>query len=255
MPHFGHSLSSMIAARVTGHVRTEYEAVVPRIVVAEDETDVLDSILYGLQSEGFAASGFTDGDSALEAVEAGGYDVVVLDILMPGLSGLDVCRRVRERSFVPIILLTAKDREIDRVLGLELGADDYMVKPFSLAELASRIRSLLRRIELDRAVGAEPARSIGGLRVDIGRHSVAVDGTEARLTHSEFKLVALLASRPGRVFSRRQLMEHVWNGDYDGDERACDVHVSNLRRKLELDHARPRRIVTVAGIGYRLEAA
>jgi len=225
------------------------------VLVAEDEADLLESIIYGLRSEGFSVDGIADGTSALESLDAGGYDVVVLDVFMPGLSGFEVCRRLRERSTVPVILLTARDREIDRVLGLELGADDYVTKPFSLAELASRIRSVLRRIELDRRDGAEPARSIGGLRVDVSRHSVTVDGAEVRLTRSEFKLIALLASQPGRVFSRTQLMEHLRDGDYDGDERACDVHVSNLRGKLECDSARPRRIVTVPGLGYRLLAA
>jgi len=226
---------------------------VPRVLVAEDEADVLDSVVYALDAEGFEVDGFLDGIRALDAAESGGYDLLILDVFMPGLTGFEICRRLRERSVVPIILLTAKDREIDRVLGLELGADDYVTKPFSLAELASRVRSLLRRIELDRTAGAEPALQVGSLRVDRGRHRVSVDGVELRVTRTEFKVISLLAAHPGRTFSRERIMRHVWNGGYDGDERACDVHVSNLRRKLELDPKHPRRIVTVRDIGYRLE--
>jgi len=227
----------------------------PRVLVAEDEADVLESLVYELRREGFEVDAFLDGQSAFDAAASRGYDVLILDVFMPGLTGLEVCQHVRKRSVVPIILLTAKDREIDRVLGLELGADDYVTKPFSLAELTSRVRSLLRRIELDREVGAEPPLRVGALRVDRVRHRASVDGVDVRLTHTEFKLISLLAAHPGRTLSRNRIMRHLWNGDYDGDERACDVHVSNLRRKLERDPSTPRQIVTVRDIGYRLESA
>ena len=235
--------------------RLDERALAPRILVAEDEADVLASLVYGLRHESFEVDAFLDGETALRAAESNGYDLVVLDVLMPGLSGLAVCQRVRERSVVPIIMLTARDREIDRVLGLELGADDYVTKPFSLAELASRIRSLLRRVELDRTAGAEPALRVGTLRIDRASHRASLNGGQLRLTHTEFKLISLFAAHPGRTFSRDHIMRHLWNGDYDGDQRACDVHVSNLRRKIEDDSRRPRRIVTVRDIGYRLEAA
>ena len=171
---------------------------------------------------------------------------------MPKLSGTDVCRTLRAESDVPILLLTARDAELDRVLGLELGADDYVTKPFSMAELVSRVRSILRRRELDRAAGTSAVRDIGGVRVDFGRHQVFADGEPVHLTPSEFKVLALLAEEPERVFSRRQVMEHLWQSIYVGDERACDVHISNLRRKIERDPANPERIVTVRSIGYKL---
>ena len=251
----GYSGSLMLQQSATLDAHRTEPATAPRVLVAEDEADVLASVVYGLRHEGFEVDAFLDGETALRAAESNGYDLVVLDVLMPGLSGLSVCQRVRERSIVPIIMLTARDREIDRVLGLELGADDYVTKPFSLAELASRVRSLLRRVELDRRAGAEPPLRVGTLRIDRASHRASLNGDEVRLTHTEFKLISLLATHPGRTFSRDHIMRHLWNGDYDGDQRACDVHVSNLRRKLEDDSRRPRRIVTVRDIGYRLEAA
>ena len=159
---------------------------------------------------------------------------------------------MRAESDVPIIMLTARDAELDRVLGLELGADDYVTKPFSLAEIASRVRALLRRRELDRhgAVGATIQQA--GIMIDLARHAVAVDGQSVHLTRSEFKVLALLASRPGEVFSRREIMEHLWDSTYVGDARACDVHIANLRRKLERDPANPARLITVREAGYRL---
>jgi two-component system response regulator RegX3 len=192
----------------------------------------------------------------LEAARSGGYDLVVLDVMMPRLQGTEVCRRLRAESIVPIIMLTAKDTESDRVLGLELGADDYVTKPFSSAELVSRVRALLRRRELDLAEGGEATTAaVGGIRVDLRRHEVEVDGKPAALTASEFKLLALLVEQPDRVFSRQQIMEHLWESTYVGDARACDVHISNLRRKLERDPARPTRIVTVREFGYKLVAS
>jgi two-component system response regulator RegX3 len=177
--------------------------------------------------------------------------------MLPGLLGTDVCRILRSESTLPIILLTAKDAEVDRVVGLELGADDYVTKPFSSAELVSRVRALLRRRELDLSeANAGPTVTVGGLSVDLTRHRVTVDGgDEVSLTPSEFKLLALLASEPDRVFSREQIMQHLWEASYVGDARACDVHVSNLRRKLERDPANPERLVTVREFGYKLVAA
>ena len=166
--------------------------------------------------------------------------------------GTDVCRTLRAESDLPIILLTAKDAELDRVLGLELGADDYITKPFSSAELVSRVRALLRRRELDLAGAAGATRAVGGLRIDFARHEVEVDGSRVRLTPSEFKLLGLLAEHPEHVFSRAQIMEHLWQSPFVGDARACDVHVSNLRRKVERDPGHPERIVTVREVGYKL---
>jgi two-component system response regulator RegX3 len=166
--------------------------------------------------------------------------------------GTDVCRTLRAEGDLPIILLTAKDAEVDRVLGLELGADDYVTKPFSFAELVSRVRALLRRRELDRSASTPLVKSVGGLRIDFARHTIEVDGRDVSLTPSEFNLLTLLAEEPERVFSRSQIMEHLWRTPHVGDPRAADVHVSNLRRKIERDPGHPERIVTVREVGYKL---
>ena len=223
-----------------------------RVLLADDDPGVLDVVGYALRQEGFDVRTVSDGEAALEEAARTEYDVAILDVMMPKMSGIDVCRRLRSDSNLPIVMLTAKDAELDRVLGLELGADDYVTKPFSLAELVSRVRAILRRRELDRAESGSAVRQIGGLRVDFGRHQVFVDGEPVHLTLSEFKLLGLLAEQPERIFTRRQIMQHLWESDYVGDEHACDVHVSNLRRKLERDPAYPERIVTVRGVGYKL---
>jgi two-component system response regulator RegX3 len=170
------------------------------------------------------------------------------------MSGLDVCRALRSESDVPIVMLTARDAEVDRVLGLELGADDYVTKPFSTAELVSRIRAILRRRELDRDAQSRTELRAGGVSIDLARHRVQVDGKVVELTPSEFRLLQLLAEEPERVFSRQQIMEHLWQTPYVGDTRACDAHISNLRRKIERDHRHPQRLVTVREVGYKLVA-
>ena len=225
-----------------------------RILVVDDEPAIRDAVGYALRSEGFDVTTSEDGDAALEDARSAEYDLVVLDLMLPRLSGLEVCRRLRAASDVPIIMLTARDAEIDRVLGLESGADDYVSKPFSMAELVSRVRALLRRRELDLRSAGGAVRRVGRLEIDPVRHHVLVAGEPVRLTPSEFKIVALLAEQPERVFSRREIMEHLWESDYVGDQRACDIHVSNLRRKVEHDASKPERIVTVRGAGYKLVA-
>jgi two-component system response regulator RegX3 len=226
---------------------------VTRILVIDDEPAIGDSVGYALRREGFEVDLVGDGESGLQAAFEGEYDVVVLDLMLPRMSGSDVCRRIRAENAVPIIMLTARGGELDRVLGLEIGADDYVTKPFSMAELIGRIRAILRRRELDRPGAAEKLR-VGSLELDPIRHEAKVEGEPKRLTPSEFKLLLLLAEQPERVFSRREIMQHLWDSDYVGDQRACDIHVSNLRRKLEPDPSHPERIVTVRGIGYKLAA-
>jgi two-component system, OmpR family, response regulator RegX3 len=225
-----------------------------RVLVVDDEPALVDAVGYALRSEGFEVETAEDGEQALTALNGDGVELVVLDIMLPRLSGIEVCRRMREASDVPIILLSARDAEVDRVLGLESGADDYVTKPFSMAELLSRVRAVLRRRELDlRATGSAVMR-IGRLEVDPVRHTVKVDGSPVRLTPSEFKLLALLAAEPERVFTRREVMQHLWDSTYVGDQRACDIHMSNLRRKVERDPENPEQLVTVRGIGYKLVA-
>ena len=223
-----------------------------RVLVVEDEPAIRDAVAYSLTGEGYDVETRGDGESALAAARARPFDVIVLDLMLPGVSGVEVCRRLRESSDVPVIMLTARDAEVDRVLGLESGADDYVTKPFSIAELVSRVRAILRRRELDRRGVETGRRRIGALDVDLLRHEVVVDGRRVELTPSEFRLLALLAADPGRVFERREIMEHLWRSDHVGGARACDVHVSNLRAKIEPDPGRPERIVTVRGVGYKL---
>jgi DNA-binding response OmpR family regulator len=226
-----------------------------RILVVDDEPDIVEPIRYALEREGFTVETAADGEDALARASVDRFDVVVLDVMLPRRNGFDVCRDLRDDSDVPIILLTARDDEVDRVLGLELGADDYVTKPFSTAELVSRVRSILRRRRLDREANGGSTRSAGGIELDLGQHRVRVDGRDVDLTPSEFRLLLLLLESPERVFSREQIMEHLWESPYVGDARACDVHVSNLRRKVERDPGRPERIVTVRGVGYKLVPA
>ncbi len=222
-----------------------------RILVVDDEPAILDSVGYALRNEGFDVDLVGDGETALDAALGREYDVVVLDLMLPRMSGTEVCRRLRGESSVPIVMLTAKGAELDRVLGLEIGADDYLAKPFSMAELIGRIRAIIRRRELDRA-GATSVIRVGSLELDPLRHEARVEGVVKRLTPSEFKLLLLLAGDPERVFSRREIMQHLWDSEYVGDQRACDIHVSNLRQKLEDDPVQPKRIVTIRGVGYKL---
>ncbi len=226
-----------------------------QILLVDDDPGVRDVVAFTLRREGFEVDEEGDGPSALEAGRSGRYDLVVLDVMLPGLSGVEVCRALRAESDVPILMLTARDAEADRVLGLELGADDYVTKPFSSAELLSRVRAILRRRELDRAGGNGTVRKLGGLQIDLGRHEVLVDGERVHLTLSEFKVLSLLAEQPDSVISRRRLMQHLWSSEYVGDEHACEVHISNLRRKIERDPSHPERLVTVRGSGYKLVAA
>jgi len=222
-----------------------------RVLVVDDERDILDPVAYALGQEGFEVTEAVDGPTALELARNERYDVVVLDVVLPGMSGIDVCRTLRTESDVPIVMLTARDAEVDRVLGLELGADDYVTKPFSTAELVSRLRAILRRRELDRDARVGTELRVGGVVIDLARHSVSADGRDVSLTPSEFRLLLLFADDPERAFTRDQIMEHLWQTPYVGDTRACDAHISNLRRKIERDPAHPERIVTVREWGYK----
>jgi two-component system, OmpR family, response regulator RegX3 len=227
-----------------------------RILVADDEPSVRESVGYALAQDGFDVDVAADGYEATEKVGGDGipFDLLILDIMMPGPSGLDICRDVRSRSAVPIIVLTAKDAEVDKVVGLEVGADDYVTKPFSVRELLGRVRAQLRRRELDRGPLNQAVRiEAGPVAIDLVRHVAMIEGVPVSLTRSEFQLLRLLVSRPGEVFARRQIMEELWQTEFDGDERACDVHISNLRQKVERDPQRPELVVTVRGFGYKFD--
>ena len=223
-----------------------------RILVVDDEPSVRESVGYALEQEGFDVSLASDGEDAEGKLSDDEFDLLIIDIMMPGKSGLDVCREVRAQSPVPIILLTAKDAEVDKVVGLEVGADDYVTKPFSVRELLGRVRAQLRRRELDRSAGVEgTAIDSGPVSIDLARHLVTVRGEPVNLTRSEFQVLRLLAENPGQVFSRQEIMEELWQTEFRGDVRACDVHISNLRQKVERDPQNPELVLTVRRIGYR----
>jgi DNA-binding response OmpR family regulator len=221
------------------------------ILIVEDDPALQYAISRVLEKDGFAVDVVGDGEAGIDAARASEYDVVLLDWMLPNLSGIDVCRALRAESPVPIIMLTAKETEANRVLGLELGADDYVTKPFSSAELVSRIRSLMRRRALDLGDDGQ-VRVVGSVVLDLVRHRVEVDEKPVLLTPTEFRLLSLLASDLERVFSREEIMRHLWESAFIGDPRNVDVHVRNLRRKIEHDPACPERLVTVRGVGYQL---
>jgi DNA-binding response OmpR family regulator len=224
----------------------------PRILLVDDEDSVQKLLAYPLRKEGYDVVSAIDGREALDRLRDGAFDLVVLDVMLPKLDGFEVCRQVRARSTVPIIMLTAKTEEIDKVLGLELGADDYITKPFSVREFRSRVKAVLRRAELVRAdePGEEPIEQ-ENLRIDFEKRLVEVRGEQVRLTYVEFEILAALARTPGRVFSRTQLLERVWGDASYRDPRTVDVHIRHLREKLESDPKHPDLIFTVRGVGYR----
>ncbi len=223
----------------------------PRILLVDDEQSVQTLLSYPLRSEGYEVVRALDGQEALERFGEGAFDLVVLDVMLPKLDGFEVCRQLRVRSGVPIIMLTAKDEEIDKVLGLELGADDYITKPFSVREFRSRVKAMLRRVELMGADGREePPFEHGPLRVDFAKRTVEVHGEPVRLTYVEFEILATLARSPGRVFSRVMLLERLWGDSAYRDPRTIDVHIRHLREKLEGDARAPEFLFTVRGVGY-----
>jgi two-component system response regulator RegX3 len=225
---------------------------VTRLLVVEDEESFSDALSFMLEREGFEVGVVADGPSALAEFDRRGADLVLLDLMLPGLSGTEVCRTLRTRSSVPIIMLTARDSEIDKVLGLELGADDYVTKPFSARELVARIRAVLRRRSETEEV-AEATLEAGPVRMDVERHVVTVDGATVTLPLKEFELLEMFLRNAGRVLTRGQLIDRVWGSDYVGDTKTLDVHVKRLRTKIEREPGNPRHLVTVRGLGYKFE--
>jgi two-component system, OmpR family, response regulator RegX3 len=223
-----------------------------RILVVEDEESFSDALSYMLRKEGFEVAVASTGPYALEEFDRTGADLVLLDLMLPGLSGTEVCRQLRSRSNVPVIMLTAKDGEIDKVVGLELGADDYVTKPYHTRELVARIRAVLRRHgEPEELLPA--ALEAGPVRMDVDRHVVTVAGVQTSLPLKEFELLELLLRNAGRVLTRIQLIDRIWGADYVGDTKTLDVHVKRLRSKIEPDPSSPRHLVTVRGLGYKYE--
>ena len=222
-----------------------------RIMLVDDEPLITDSLSYSLRREGFDVKAVGDGAIALQEIVAFEPDLVVLDIMLPGMSGLEICRRLRTQSAVPVIMLTARGEEIDRVLGLEVGADDYLPKPFSFRELLARIRSILRRVELDRQIAQTQSTVLGNLTLDPVARRIFKDDQEMQLSAREFDLLSILMKNAGRALSREELLSEVWGSDWIGDQRTLDVHVRWLRLKIEEDPASPKFIQTVRGHGYR----
>lgn len=225
-----------------------------RVLVVEDEESFSDALSFMLRKEGFEVGIAADGHVALEEFDRNGADIVLLDIMLPGLSGTEVCRALRAKSTVPIIMVSAKDGEIDKVVGLELGADDYVTKPFSSRELVARIRAVLRRQGDDEGELISTVIEAGPARMDVDRHVVAVRGEQVAMPLKEFDLLELLMRNVGRVLTRSQLIDRVWGSDYVGDTKTLDVHVKRLRSKIESDPANPVHIVTVRGLGYKFDA-
>jgi len=224
-----------------------------RVLVVEDEESFSEALSFMLRKEGYEVEVAADGLQALETFDRSGADLVLLDLMLPGLSGTEVCRQLRAKSSVPIIMVTAKDAEVDKVVGLELGADDYVTKPFSSRELVARVRAVLRR----QGGADEPVTGIieaGPVRIDIDRHAVTVRGKQVNLPLKEFDLLELLMRNAGRVLTRAQLIDRVWGADYVGDTKTLDVHIKRLRAKVEQDPGSPEHIQTVRGLGYRFEA-
>ena len=222
-----------------------------RVLVVEDEESYSDALAYMLRKEGFEVAIAADGNTALTEFDRNGADIVLLDLMLPGIPGTEVCRQIRATSSVPVIMVSAKDDEVDKVVGLELGADDYVTKPYSPRELVARIRAVLRR-------GTEPELSpstleAGPVRMDVERHVVTVDGNEQKLPLKEFELLEMFLRNPGRVLTRGQLIDRVWGSDYVGDTKTLAVHVKRLRAKLEPDPSEPKYLVTVRGLGYKLD--
>lgn len=222
-----------------------------RVLVVEDEESYSDALAYMLRKEGFEVAIAATGDDALAEFDRAGADIVLLDLMLPGIPGTEVCRQIRQTSNVPVIMVSAKDDEVDKVVGLELGADDYVTKPYSPRELVARIRAVLRR-------GVEPdlapmTLEVGNVRMDVERHIVTVGGDEVRLPLKEFELLEMFLRNPGRVLTRGQLIDRVWGSDYVGDTKTLDVHVKRLRAKLEDNPAEPKLLTTVRGLGYKLD--
>jgi len=233
---------------------------VTRILVVEDEESYSDALAYMLGKEGFDVAVAGTGPDALAQFDKTGADIVLLDLMLPGLPGTEVCRRIRATSNVPVIMVSAKDAEVDKVVGLELGADDYVTKPYSPRELVARIRAVLRRgQDSDTASSSVPSTppsrlEAGPVRMDVERHVVTVNGGDTKLPLKEFELLEMFLRNPGRVLTRGQLIERVWGADYVGDTKTLDVHVKRLRAKIEPDPATPSHLVTVRGLGYKLDA-
>ena len=228
---------------------------IQKVLVVEDEQSLREPLVYLLNKEGFETVEAEDGTAALELFEKGNIDIVLLDLMLPGVSGNEVCRTIRQGSQVPIIMLTAKDSEIDKVVGLEIGADDYVTKPYSTRELLARMKAVLRRnTEAPEATDKTGILEVGSVRMDVDRHIVQVHGEKISMPLKEFELLELLLENANRVLTRGQIIDRVWGSNYFGDTKTLDVHIKRIRSKIEDDPARPVHLLTVRGLGYKFES-
>jgi two-component system response regulator RegX3 len=224
-----------------------------RILIVEDEISFSEALAFLLNKEGYETVVSENGKHAIETFDKGNVDLILLDLMIPIISGVEVCRTIRTKSQVPIIMLTAKDSEIDKVVGLELGADDYVTKPYSSRELIARIKAVLRRGSNEDIAPENGILTAAGIRLDVGKHQVTLNGTLTSLPLKEFELLEFLMRNSGRVLTRTQLIDRIWGGDYYGDTKTLDVHIKRLRSKIEADPANPVLIQTIRGLGYKLE--
>ena len=222
----------------------------PKVLLIEDEVGLGEALEYQLQREGYEVERITDGARGLDWFRANGADLVLLDLMLPGLPGEEVCKEIRKSSSIPIIMLTARDSEIDKVVGLEIGADDYVTKPFSTRELIARIKAVMRRTSGERD-SSDGVLEGGGVRLDADRFEVVVRGKDVHMPRKEFELLELLMENSGRVLTRETLIDHIWGSDYYGDTRTLDVHIKRLRSKCEVDPHEPKHLVTIRGLGYK----
>ena len=226
------------------------------VLVVEDEPNLLMALKYTLEQEGYDTLTAVDGESGLRIAQSRSPDLVILDVMLPSLDGFEVCRILRRQSNIPILMLTARGEEVDRVVGLELGADDYVTKPFNMRELLARVRNMLRRSStpaLESSPGDDEVIRSGNLKIDLASHSITLDDEDLAMKPREFSLISLLAANRGRAFTRDQILERLWGHDYIGDSRTVDVHIRWLREKIEPEPSQPRRIVTIRGVGYRFD--
>jgi two-component system, OmpR family, response regulator RegX3 len=224
-----------------------------KILVVEDERPLAEAIQFSVRKEGYEVDIALDGEAGWRKYKGGSYDLVLLDLMLPGMDGMEVCRLIRQEKETPIIMLTAKDAEVDKILGLEMGADDYMTKPFNMRELIARVRAVLRRTSADREKSAVGRLEAGGVVIDEGRHEVMVDGKVVEMPLMEYRLLEIFLKNPGKALPRELLLNKAWEGDFYGQTKTLDVHIRRLRKKIERDPAKPVRIITVRGVGYRFE--
>jgi two-component system response regulator RegX3 len=225
-----------------------------RILIIEDEKPLAEAVEFSLEKEGYKVDMALDGETGWRMCEGGGYDLILLDLMLPGMDGMELCRAIRRESTVPVIMLTAKDSDVDKILGLEMGADDYVTKPFNMRELIARVRAVLRRVKADEPEKTDERLEAGDIVIDKERHEVMVEGKVVEMPLMEYRLLELFLRNPGKALAREYLLNKAWEGDFYGQTKTLDVHIRRLREKIERDPANPERIITVRGIGYRFEA-